>query len=225
LNPLATMKGKQTSSAKRALKVCVPTSKKSQEEFIWIGDSSGRVEVWLIVAKNNTIQWHTAIALPSSADHISSMIQHPDQGVIIGADRTLIKLHPQSLRELHRNCDAHDGRINCLSLRDQDIISASNDASIGIWNYKLDPIRRLRFHDGPIFSIALFDEAKLLATGGSCRRMYLTKVDALDPIVPVASVFAHCDAICSMIGDGHCLLWSASADGQLKLWNLENRPL
>jgi len=85
----------------------------------------------------------------------------------------------------------------------------------------LDSIRRLRFHEGHIFSISLFPETRMLATAGSDRRLYLTTIEAKDSVAPAVSALAHDDAICCMISDGHCLLWSASADGQLKQWKLE----
>ncbi len=80
--------------------------------------------------------------------------------------------------------------------------------------------RRFRGHNDMVYSVALSDDEKLIATSGYDRKSVLWKIDSDQPL---RTFTGHNDAVFeNVFGPGAETLVTASADGTIKIWRVND---
>jgi WD40 repeat protein len=197
-------------------------------KFLASGDGSGAISLWNI--ENQTPVWKTIVA---ENQYVFSLAFSPFQGGtlafgIAGGQLGLLNVLDGSLLN---STQAHTDNITSVvfspggarlvtgsigGLRDQP------DASTAFWDPDtLD--RRGVLVDNPQLSLAFSPDGKLLAVGGTDKRVKVWDLHAARPPLRLGD---HADIIqgVAFSPDGKWLA-SASLDGSLKLWDMEKRAL
>lgn len=225
-------------------------------DHLWTSDATGQIKAWKVppaigispaagtIGRNRALGSGSGASSSSSptllrsimlpnGDAVCSMCHAQDGGVIVGCDGTLLKMHPQSLRELHRRPKAHRGRITAVTTAGENLlVTAAEDYTVAIWNLSLLVQHRVTYHTGKIHSLSVFRSVFLFSGGFDLRlcvydlraRKVMGNVlwadKALSTIESVAT-----DSICALCavekGPDAGVLWMASRDGILRVFELE----
>lgn len=171
----------------------------------------------------------TATLLQLHDSEITHLVWHPNGQTAVSADlsgvlRTWNMRAPDPAATSKRHV-AHTASISGLRFSGERLYSASDDRIAR--RYTIDPDgnlkRTLRFeaHIGGIASLALSDDGRYVATGGTDGEVYLWDQKAKRPGVFAAALLGHEDAVNGLaFSPDNGRLVTASDDDTLRVWNL-----
>jgi len=139
-----------------------------------------------------------------------------------------IKLWDLSTMKDPRTLAGHSAAVNALAFTADGsrLVSASEDKTLRLWNVADGAAQQTLETPAPILSLAVLADGAQVATGHADHliRRWTLPADAAAAIAPAGEIAGHAGPVTSLAtsaADKNQLV-SASADGTLRQWNLEN---
>ena len=205
----------------------VQDEKNPKEKEIYLGFTNGDVKRVLLKYQPNAskrIDRKTEIVKPNNESTIKSLIvdQRKDMYYIENSSNSIktFNLETNKLLSLSGHKDSIEAII--LGYEDHQIISASKDKTINIWNTLTKAKQTLKIHTLPLISIAISNDKKIVA---SCdeETILVWMSDTYEIISKIQSNSGFLKTLAiSPIKNNRVWVFSGSADGRLRSWPIDN---
>lgn len=192
------------------------------------GTQDNSVRLW------ETTTGELAGVLPGHVDFVRAVAFSPDGKLIAAASGNDVRLWDVDTRKSLGSLEGHGRAVLTLAFSPdgRSLASGSADHTIRLWRVDARAEqRRLEGHSGPVTQLAFLHGGKLLASGSADHAL---KIWNLEGSGGPKTLAGHTDSVSALAASNsgaagvgaRQLLWSASADTRVMLWDpAQERPL
>lgn len=152
--------------------------------------------------------------------------------VVVGEETGQVKIYELATNELRHTLTGHTDRVSSVSFGPDGrmVATASRDQTVRMWHVEDGQSRGQRDLPTPVNAVSFVQAGAYLAAAGDDHLVHVWKVpeattdpNAIEALEPVQTWEGHTGAITSLAGiPGTNRLLSGSADGSLRVWDLES---